>query len=88
MLNIRKFFTESRIISKRCQLIKLFMENAGDAFSREEIFKAVWTDSFAGDKHKIVDVNIRRLRIKIEDDAGAPTYIQTVWGYGYRWGNE
>lgn len=70
------------------QLIKLFMENAGDAFSREEIFKAVWTDSFAGDKHKIVDVNIRRLRIKIEDDAGAPTYIQTVWGYGYRWGNE
>ena len=70
------------------QLIKLFMENAGDAFSREEIFKNVWTDSFAGDKHKIVDVNIRRLRIKIEDDASAPAYIQTVWGYGYRWGNE
>ena len=70
------------------QLIKLFMENAGDAFSREEIFKNVWTDSFAGDKHKIVDVNIRRLRIKIEDDASQPTYIQTVWGYGYRWGNE
>lgn len=70
------------------QLIKLFMENAGDAFSREEIFKNVWTDSFAGDKHKIVDVNIRRLRIKIEDDASQPTYIQTVWGFGYRWGNE
>ncbi len=70
------------------QLIKLFMENIGDAFSREEIFKKVWTDSFSGDKHKIVDVNIRRLRIKIEDDASAPTYIQTVWGFGYRWGNE
>jgi len=70
------------------QLIKLFMENAGDAFSREEIFKSVWSDSFAGDKHKIVDVNIRRLRIKIEDDASQPAYIQTVWGYGYRWGNE
>lgn len=70
------------------QLVKLFMQNIGDAFSREEIFKNVWTDSFAGDKHKIVDVNIRRLRIKIEDDASAPAYIQTVWGYGYRWGNE
>ncbi len=70
------------------QLIKLFMENPADAFSREEIFKNVWSDSFAGDKHKIVDVNIRRLRIKIEDDASTPTYIQTVWGFGYRWGNE
>lgn len=70
------------------QLLKLFMEHSGEAFSREEIFKNVWGDSFAGDKHKIVDVNIRRLRIKIEDDASAPSYIQTVWGYGYRWGNE
>lgn len=70
------------------QFIKLFMENVGDAFSREEIFKKVWGDSFAGDKHKIVDVNIRRLRLKIEDNASEPDYIQTVWGYGYRWGNE
>ncbi len=70
------------------QLIKLFMEHAGDAFSREDIFKNVWGDSFAGDKHKIVDVNIRRLRIKIEDDPSTPKYIQTVWGFGYRWGNE
>ncbi len=70
------------------QLIKLFMEHAGSAFSREEIFKSVWGDGFAGDRHKIVDVNIRRLRIKIEDDASAPVYIQTVWGFGYRWGNE
>lgn len=70
------------------QLVKLFIDHAGDAFSREEIFKNVWGDSFAGDKHKIVDVNIRRLRLKIEDDPSSPKYIQTVWGYGYRWGNE
>ena len=70
------------------QLLKLFMENSGSAFSREEIFKSIWGDSFAGDKHKIVDVNIRRLRIKIEDDASNPVYIQTVRGYGYRWGDE
>ncbi|MBR5012124.1 MAG: response regulator transcription factor [Clostridia bacterium] len=90
--------TKSRMLTKNgskieltqveYQLVKLFVENAGDAFTREEIFKKIWGDSFAGDKHKIVDVNIRRLRVKIEDDASAPTYIQTVWGYGYRWGNE
>ena len=90
--------TKSRMLTKNgskieltqveYQLVKLFMENAGDAFTREEIFKKVWSEGFSGDKHKIVDVNIRRLRIKIEDNASAPTYIQTVWGYGYRWGNE
>ncbi len=70
------------------QLMKHFLENTGKAFSREEIFKQVWGENFGGDRHKIVDVNIRRLRLKIEDDPSNPTYIQTVWGYGYRWGNE
>ena len=70
------------------QFVKLFIENAGDAFSREEIFKKVWSDGFSGDKQKIVDVNIRRLRLKIEDNPSEPTFIQTVWGYGYRWGNK
>ncbi len=70
------------------QLMKHFLENTGKAFSREEIFRTVWGDHFAGDRHKIVDVNIRRLRLKIEDDPSKPIYIQTVWGYGYRWGNE
>ncbi|MBR2012705.1 MAG: response regulator transcription factor [Clostridia bacterium] len=70
------------------QLMKHFLENTGKAFSREEIFRTVWGDQFTGDRHKIVDVNIRRLRLKIEDDPSKPIYIQTVWGYGYRWGNE
>ena len=70
------------------QLMKHFLENTGKAFSREEIFRTVWGDHFTGDRHKIVDVNIRRLRLKIEDDPSKPIYIQTVWGYGYRWGNE
>ncbi len=70
------------------QLMKHFLEHTGKAFSREEIFHTVWGDQFTGDRHKIVDVNIRRLRLKIEDDPSKPVYIQTVWGYGYRWGNE
>ena len=70
------------------QMLKLFLENSGVAFSREEIFKKVWSESFTGDGHKIVDVNVRRLRIKLEKDPSNPEFLQTVWGYGYRWGNE
>ncbi len=66
-------------------IIKLFMDNPGKALSREEILDAVWGPDYFGEL-KIVDVNIRRLRIKIEDDPQNPTYITTVWGYGYKWG--
>lgn len=66
-------------------IVKLFMDNAGKALSREEILDAVWGKDYFGEV-KIVDVNIRRLRIKIEDDPQNPTYITTVWGYGYKWG--
>ena len=66
-------------------LMKLFMENPGKALSREEILDTVWGHDYFGEL-KIVDVNIRRLRLKIEDDTANPTYIITVWGYGYKWG--
>ena len=66
-------------------IMKLFMDNPGKALSRDEILNAVWGKNYVGEL-KIVDVNIRRLRIKIEDNAQAPTYITTVWGYGYKWG--
>ena len=66
-------------------IVKLFMENPGKALSREEILDAVWGKDYFGEL-KIVDVNIRRLRIKIEDDAQNPVFITTVWGYGYKWG--
>ena len=66
-------------------IVKMFMENPCKALSREEILDTVWgRDYFA--ELKIVDVNIRRLRLKIEDDVANPAYITTVWGYGYKWG--
>ena len=65
-------------------LMKLFMENPGKALSREDILDTVWGKGYFGEL-KIVDVNIRRLRIKIEDDAQEPKYIATVWGFGYKW---
>ena len=66
-------------------LMKLFMENPGKAMSREDILSAVWGSDFSGEL-KTVDVNIRRLRIKIEADPTEPEYLTTVWGYGYKWG--
>ncbi len=66
-------------------IVKLFMDNPGKALSREEILDVVWGRDYFGEL-KIVDVNIRRLRIKIEDDPQNPSYITTVWGYGYKWG--
>lgn len=69
------------------QILKYFLSSPGTAHTREDISAAVWGDSFSGDRHKIVDVNIRRLRMKLEDEPSNPVYLQTVWGYGYRWGN-
>ena len=66
-------------------IMKMFMENPGKALSREEILDTVWGRDYFGEL-KIVDVNIRRLRLKIEDNAQNPTFINTVWGYGYKWG--
>ena len=66
-------------------IMKLFMQNPGRALSREDILTSVWGRDYDGEL-KIVDVNIRRLRIKIEDNTANPTYITTVWGFGYKWG--
>ena len=66
-------------------IMKMFMDNPGKALSREDILNTVWGRDYFGEL-KIADVNIRRLRIKIEDDPTNPAYITTVWGYGYKWG--
>jgi len=86
--------TRNRTLEKNGQRIKLtqveysimrvFMENPGKALSREEILKAVWGENYIGEL-KIVEVNIRRLRVKIEDEPTSPTFITTIWGYGYKW---
>ena len=74
-----------RLTQVEYAIVKLFMDNPGKALSREEILSAVWGQASGGDL-KIVDVNIRRLRLKVEDDPQNPSCITTVWGYGYKWG--
>ncbi|HHW70366.1 MAG TPA: response regulator transcription factor [Clostridiales bacterium] len=83
----QKFFKGAREIDvtpKEYNIIKLFMENPYRAFSRDEILDQVWGYDYIGDT-KIIDVNIRRLRRKIEDCPSEPKFIETVWGIGYRW---
>lgn len=65
-------------------ILRTFMQNIGKALSRDDILEMVWGHHYVGEL-KIVDVNIRRLRLKIEDDPANPQYITTVRGYGYMW---
>ncbi|MBR4439709.1 MAG: response regulator transcription factor [Clostridia bacterium] len=65
-------------------MLKLFFENPDVAISRESISDAVWGDGYHNDL-KVVDVNIRRLRMKVEEDPSYPRTIIKVWGYGYKW---
>ena len=66
------------------QIMELFLANLGAALQREKILEGVWGQNYFGDV-KIVDVNIRRLRMKVEEEPSNPQHILTVWGYGYRW---
>lgn len=89
VLNIR-----SRTLTKRgkpvdltqveFQIMEYFFSNPGTALSRTDILNHVWGEAYFGEE-KIVDVNIRRLRMKVEDTPSSPTNIITVWGLGYKW---
>jgi DNA-binding response OmpR family regulator len=66
------------------QIIEYFFTNPDVALDRTDILNRVWGSAYFGEE-KIVDVNIRRLRIKIEDDPSHPKHLVTVWGMGYKW---
>ena len=89
VLNTRKRTLEKngqriKLTQVEYAIMKMFMENPGKALSREEILKFVWGENYLGEL-KIEDVNIRRLRVKIEDEPTSPAFITTIWGYGYKW---
>ena len=66
------------------QIMEYFFMNQGAALSRTAILEKVWGDNYYGEE-KIVDVNIRRLRMKVEDDPSSPKHLLTLWGIGYKW---
>lgn len=84
--SLEKYGERIRLTQVEYAIVKLFMQHPGRALSREEILAAVWGREYEGEL-KIVDVNIRRLRIKLEDNPNNPSFITTVWGFGYKWGS-
>ncbi len=84
-LDKRKLYKDTKEIEltpTEFSIVKYLMVNEKKSLSRENILSEVWGDNYMYD-FKIVDVNIRRIRNKIEDDPSKPKYIQTIWGYGY-----
>ncbi len=89
--------TRRRTLSKRgknieltqveFQIIEYLFTSPDTALDRTDILTRVWGDAYFGEE-KIVDVNIRRLRIKIEDDPSNPKHLVTVWGMGYKWNTQ
>jgi len=74
---------EILLSAREYDLLSFLMRNAGQAMSRETILAQVWGEEWIGDE-RTLDVHVRWLRLKIEDDPASPQYIQTVRGYGYR----
>lgn len=74
---------ELQLSAREFDLLVVLMKNAGRAMSRDELITQVWGDDWVGDP-RTLDVHVRWLRLKIEEDPASPQYIQTVRGYGYR----
>jgi DNA-binding response OmpR family regulator len=74
---------ELQLSAREFDLLSILMRNAGRALSREELLAQVWGEDWIGDP-RTLDVHVRWLRLKIEEDPAEPEYIQTVRGHGYR----
>ena len=66
------------------QMVEYFFSNPDVALDRTDILNKVWGTNYFGEE-KIVDVNVRRLRKKVEDDPSNPAHLVTIWGMGYKW---
>ena len=71
-----------KLTAREFQMLKLFMERPNEPITRDDLLDEIWGLNYFGDS-KTVDVHIRRLREKIEDDPSQPIYLKTVWGFGY-----
>lgn len=86
-MNSNKAFKKDQVIEltpKEFQMLRTFLDHPDTALSRNELLNLVWGEDFIGDP-KTVDVHVRKLREKVEDDCSNPQWIETVWGLGYRW---
>jgi len=74
-----------KLTAKEFDILKLFVANPKRVFTKAQIYSFVWNDNYFGDEN-VINVHMRRLREKIEDNASEPQYIKTLWGIGYKLG--
>jgi len=72
-----------QLTSKEFDILKLFVKNPNRVFTKAQIYSFAWKEEYYGDEN-VINVHMRRLREKIEDDPSKPEYIKTLWGIGYK----
>ncbi|WNS46943.1 response regulator transcription factor [Paenibacillus sp. MMS20-IR301] len=82
----RKNGEEVKLTAKEFQILKLFVSSPGRVFTKAQIYSLIWEEDYFGDEN-VINVHMRRLREKIEDDPSHPVYIKTLWGIGYKLGD-
>ncbi|WP_274528655.1 response regulator transcription factor [Paenibacillus piscarius] len=83
---VRKNGEEVKLTAKEFHILKLFVSSPGRVFTKAQIYSLVWEEDYFGDEN-VINVHMRRLREKIEDDPSHPVYIRTLWGIGYKLGD-
>ncbi|WP_042460423.1 response regulator transcription factor [Neobacillus dielmonensis] len=83
--SLRKRGQEVKLTAKEFQILKLFLSHPSRVYTKAQIYSFVWEDEYYGDEN-VINVHMRRLREKIEDDPSSPKYIKTLWGIGYKLG--
>jgi len=72
-----------QLTSKEFEILKLFVQNPNRVFTKAQIYSSIWREEYYGDEN-VINVHIRRLREKIEDNPSDPQLIKTLWGIGYK----
>lgn len=88
-MNTQRLYKNGQMVkltAREFQLIRLFFERFNEPLSRNQLLDEIWGQNYFGDP-KTVDVHIRRLREKIEDDPSQPLFLKTIWGFGYSFQN-
>ena len=82
---VSKNGTVINLTSKEFDILRLFVTNQSRVFTKAQVYNFVWNDDYFGDDN-VINVHMRRLREKIEDNPSQPKYIKTLWGIGYKLG--
>jgi DNA-binding response OmpR family regulator len=83
--SVKKFDKELKLTAKEFSILKLFITKPDHVYTKSQLYNLVWREEYYGDEN-VINVHIRRLRGKIEDDPSTPKYIKTLWGIGYKLG--